>query len=129
MVLESGTLPVIPGKEDEFEAAFEQAKSLIAGSPGCISVELRRKVEVPNEYLLLVQWETIEDHTEGFRGSEAFTARVFGDEVEDIRHGQKAGQVRAVFVDGASDAASEFFEHGPGAVEQWLELELGDRAG
>ncbi|HJE91859.1 MAG TPA: antibiotic biosynthesis monooxygenase [Dietzia timorensis] len=74
MVLESGTLPVIPGKEEEFEAAFEQAKSLIAGSPGCISVELRRKVEVPNEYLLLVQWETIEDHTEGFRGSEAFTA-------------------------------------------------------
>lgn len=72
MVLESGILSVVPGREEDFEAAFEQAKSLIAGSPGCRGVELRRTVEVPNEYLLLVEWDTLEDHTEGFRGSEAF---------------------------------------------------------
>ncbi|WP_333619306.1 antibiotic biosynthesis monooxygenase family protein [Dietzia sp.] len=72
MVLESGTLSVIPGREEEFEKAFEEAKAIIANSPGCLGVELRRMVETPNEYLLLVRWETIEDHTEGFRGSAAF---------------------------------------------------------
>ena len=72
MVLESGTLSVIPGREEEFEEAFEEAKGIIANSPGCHGVELRRMVENPSEYLLLVRWETIEDHTEGFRGSAAF---------------------------------------------------------
>lgn len=72
MILEQGVLPVIPGREAEFEAAFAEAKSIIAGSPGCIDVQLQRCVETPNEYILLVRWETIEDHTEGFRGSEAF---------------------------------------------------------
>lgn len=72
MILEQAILPVIPGKETEFEAAFAEAKELIAASPGCRGVEIQRCVEQPNEYLLLVSWDSIEDHTEGFRNSEAF---------------------------------------------------------
>lgn len=50
-------------------AAFRQAEKIIAASPGYLSHELRRCLEKPNRYLLLVRWRTLEDHTEGFRKS------------------------------------------------------------
>ena len=72
MILEHALLPVTPGREAEYEAAFAQAKALIKASPGCLGVQVSRCLEQPSQYLLLVQWETLEDHTEGFRGSPAF---------------------------------------------------------
>lgn len=69
MILEVVFLPVIPGKEVEFEAAFKQASSIIVSMKGYISHELQRCIEAPSKYLLLVRWETLEDHTVGFRGS------------------------------------------------------------
>ena len=74
MVLEMAVLNVKSGEAEAFEAAFEQASPLIAGSPGYIRHELQRCVETPNRYLLLVWWETLEAHTVGFRGSPAFEA-------------------------------------------------------
>jgi heme-degrading monooxygenase HmoA len=69
MILEQALLPVKPGQEPEFEAAFEQAKAIISAVPGFRSFKLSRCIERPNTYLLLVEWERLEDHTEGFRGS------------------------------------------------------------
>ncbi|WP_314215851.1 antibiotic biosynthesis monooxygenase [Pseudarthrobacter equi] len=69
MITEHALLPVIPGQEEEFEAAFDQARHIIAAMPGFISLSLSRSIESPNTYLLLMEWETLEDHTEGFRGS------------------------------------------------------------
>jgi heme-degrading monooxygenase HmoA len=69
MILESAPLDVIPGREAEFEAAFAEAQKIIAAMPGYISHSLTRCVERPSRYLLLVEWERLEDHTEGFRGS------------------------------------------------------------
>ena len=69
MILEQAVLPVIPGREAEFEAAFADAKQIIASMPGFAGLTLSRCLERPSGYLLLVQWETLEDHTEGFRGS------------------------------------------------------------
>jgi heme-degrading monooxygenase HmoA len=69
MILEHAVLPVLPGQETDFEAAFAQARPIISAMPGCRSVALRRSLESPNLYLLLVEWDTLEDHTEGFRGS------------------------------------------------------------
>jgi heme-degrading monooxygenase HmoA len=60
---------VKPGRESEFEAAFEQAKAIIAGMPGFRSLRLARCIERPETYLLLVEWDRLEDHTEGFRSS------------------------------------------------------------
>lgn len=71
-VLEVAVLPVIPGKEDEFEAAFDQARHIIAVMKGFIRLDLQRCLEATNRYLLLVEWETLEDHTVGFRGSEEY---------------------------------------------------------
>ncbi len=69
MILEAVFLPVIMGKEAEFEAAFRQASPIIAAMPGYISHELQRCIETPGKYLLLVRWETLEAHTVGFRQS------------------------------------------------------------
>ncbi|MBK79371.1 MAG: antibiotic biosynthesis monooxygenase [Gammaproteobacteria bacterium] len=69
MILESAPLDVIPGREAAFEAAFAEAQHIIAGMPGYIRHSLSRCVERPNRYLLLVEWERLEDHTEGFRRS------------------------------------------------------------
>ncbi|MFD1249236.1 antibiotic biosynthesis monooxygenase family protein [Nocardioides ginsengisoli] len=67
--MEHAVLPVIPGREEEFEAAFAKARSIISSMPGFVSLGLRRSLESPNLYLLLVEWESVEAHTEGFRGS------------------------------------------------------------
>ncbi|MEE9096389.1 antibiotic biosynthesis monooxygenase family protein [Pseudarthrobacter phenanthrenivorans] len=69
MITEHALLPVIPGQEEEFEAAFQQARTIIASMPGFMALSLSRSIESPNTYLLLVEWETLEDHTVGFRGS------------------------------------------------------------
>lgn len=69
MVLEQALLPVKPGLESEFEAAFAQAKAIISAMPGFRSLTLSRCIERPETYLLLVEWERLEDHTAGFRGS------------------------------------------------------------
>lgn len=69
MILEHAILPVIPGREAAFERAFAEARSIIASMPGFLSLRLSRSHESPSEYLLLVEWESIEHHTEGFRGS------------------------------------------------------------
>lgn len=69
MVLEVAILNVKPGESYAFESAFAEAQSIISAMPGYLSHELRRCLEVENQYLLLVNWETVEAHTEGFRES------------------------------------------------------------
>ncbi|MGX1159877.1 heme-degrading monooxygenase HmoA [Arthrobacter sp. SLBN-100] len=69
MITEHALLPVIAGQEEQFEAAFDRARAIIASMPGFISLSLSRSVESPGTYLLLVQWESLADHTLGFRGS------------------------------------------------------------
>ncbi len=69
MILEVATLDVRPGQEAAFETAFREAQAIIAGVDGYIAHELQRCIERSSRYLLLVRWETLEDHTVGFRGS------------------------------------------------------------
>lgn len=69
MILEHVVLDVFPGTQDEYEAAFDEARRIVAAMPGFRSLRLERCVEVPTRYLLLIEWDTIEDHTVGFRGS------------------------------------------------------------
>jgi heme-degrading monooxygenase HmoA len=69
MILEVAQLDVIAGQEPAFEAAFAQAQAIIASMQGYISHELQRCVEHANRYVLLVRWQTLDDHTIGFRQS------------------------------------------------------------
>ena len=69
MILELAILDVRPGAAEAFEAAFAEAKAIISAMPGFDHLELRRCLERPDRYVLLVGWDRLEDHTEGFRGS------------------------------------------------------------
>jgi heme-degrading monooxygenase HmoA len=69
MILEAALLNVVPGREAEFEHAFEEASPLIASAGGYLGHALSRGLEQPSRYLLVVRWRTLEDHTRGFRGS------------------------------------------------------------
>ena len=72
MILEVAILNVTPGREADFESAFRRASPIIASMDGYISHQLQHCVEAGNRYLLLVQWETLEAHTVGFRSSEKY---------------------------------------------------------
>jgi heme-degrading monooxygenase HmoA len=69
VILEQAVLDVRPGTEAEFEAAFAEAKQIIASMPGFRSLALHCSIARPSHYLLLVEWERLEDHTRGFRES------------------------------------------------------------
>jgi heme-degrading monooxygenase HmoA len=78
---ESGEVPVVyemahivvqQGKNAEFEAAVAQALPLFHRARGGRSVELQRSIEEPNHYVLVVQWDTVEDHMVHFRESADF---------------------------------------------------------
>ena len=72
MVLELAILNVMPNREKDFEAAFAKASPIISSMSGYVSHQLHRCLEKPNQYILLVKWETLEAHTVGFRGSEGY---------------------------------------------------------
>jgi len=69
MILEMAILHVRPGEGSSFERAFAEAQSIIASMPGYVSHQLLRCLETPDQYILLVHWQTLEDHTQGFRQS------------------------------------------------------------
>jgi heme-degrading monooxygenase HmoA len=69
MILEVAVLDIKPGLSAEFEAVFQVAKNIISVMPGYVSHELQQCLEKDDRYILLVRWQTLEDHTIGFRQS------------------------------------------------------------
>jgi heme-degrading monooxygenase HmoA len=72
MILEIATLNVRAGQSAQFEQSFAEAQAIISSVHGYVSHQLRRCIEDPNKYVLLVQWNRLEDHTIGFRQSPEF---------------------------------------------------------
>jgi len=72
MILEVAILNVKAGLEDDFLKAFSQAKEIISKMTGYISHELKRCVEHTSRFILLVEWEKLTDHTDGFRNSKEY---------------------------------------------------------
>ena len=72
MIREIAEIDVKPGLEAEFEANVAKAAPLFKRAKGCSGMELQRSIERPSRYRLVVQWETVENHTVDFRGSSDF---------------------------------------------------------
>jgi len=72
MITEVAILNIKPGLSPEFEQAFSLAGKIIAGAKGYMGHEMKKCVEWEDKYILLVRWERLEDHTQGFRRSEAY---------------------------------------------------------
>jgi heme-degrading monooxygenase HmoA len=69
VILEVAKLEVKAGMGPQFERDFFEASRIIRAAGGYLSHELQRCLETPSQYLLLVRWETLADHTDGFRMS------------------------------------------------------------
>ena len=74
MITEIAQIDVKPGTEKDFEAAVAKARPLFLRAKGGKGFELHKSIEKPQRYRLMAQWETLENHTVDFRGSEDFTA-------------------------------------------------------
>ena len=72
MILEVAILFVKKGEEKQFGQDFKIAGQYISSIEGYIGHTLRKCIEQPNKYILLVDWEKLEDHTIGFRNSEQY---------------------------------------------------------
>ena len=71
MVLEVALIDVKDGAQPEFEAAYAQARELVASTPGWQSMRMTHGIETPTRYVLLVEWDSVAAH-EDFRASERF---------------------------------------------------------
>ena len=72
MITEIAQIDVKPGMEKEFEAGVAKAAPVFKRAKGCRSMRLMSTVERPTHYRLLVEWDTLENHTVDFRGSPDF---------------------------------------------------------
>ncbi len=74
MILELADIRIHPGQNAAFEEAIQRGLSAVIGhAKGCQGYKVNRGLESPERYILQVFWDTLEDHTVGFRQSEAFT--------------------------------------------------------
>jgi|NGEPerStandDraft_6_1074524.scaffolds.fasta_scaffold111878_2 heme-degrading monooxygenase HmoA len=73
MVLEFADIRIHAGRNAEFEAAIQRGlETVISRSGGYRAHRVTRGIESPDRYMLMIWWETLEDHTVGFRGSPLF---------------------------------------------------------
>ncbi len=97
MVLEIAQITAQPGKAEELQAGLAAALSVIRGAEGCHSATVRRQVEDPAIFILMVDWETLEHHTVMFRGGPRFAeyrshiAGLFVDPIVARHYEQVAG--------------------------------------
>jgi heme-degrading monooxygenase HmoA len=74
MIYEIAEITIQPGTGADFEAAVREAVPLFQRAAGCISMRIDRTIERPETYRLVIGWETLENHTVDFRGSDDFAA-------------------------------------------------------
>lgn len=64
MVIERAQMSIKPGEEAAFDHAMVKGRALLAAARGCHSVTLLRGIENPSTYMLLLEWETVDDHVD-----------------------------------------------------------------
>lgn len=73
MILEIAEIRIAPGRQAAFDEAITRALETVAvRAKGMKGYKVNRGIESPERYVLQIFWETLEDHTVGFRGSELF---------------------------------------------------------
>jgi heme-degrading monooxygenase HmoA len=73
MILELADIRIQPGKQAEFDAAIQRGiTDVISKSKGFKGFKVNKGMESPERYILMIFWETLENHTVDFRQSPAF---------------------------------------------------------
>ena len=91
MIVEYIRYGIPAGRRDEFEEAYERAQAALESSPYCLAWELTYGVEDPDRYVLRIEWDSVEGHEQGFRGSPEFgtffrSVRPFVGDIQEMRH-------------------------------------------
>jgi heme-degrading monooxygenase HmoA len=74
MILELADIRIQPGQNAAFEEAIQRGLGTVIGAAkGFQGYKVNKGIESPERYVLQVFWDTLEDHTVGFRQSDAFT--------------------------------------------------------
>ena len=73
MVLEIADFRITPGRQADFDAAIDQAlRTVVSRAAGVRRFPVQKGIESPERYVLMIEWETLEAHTVGFRESPLF---------------------------------------------------------
>ena len=73
MIIEHADIRIQPGQQAAFEEAIGRALATVASkAKGFRSAKVLGGIESPERFILMIEWYSVEDHTEGFRGSPAF---------------------------------------------------------
>ena len=72
MILEIADISIKPEMQRQFEQGVAQALPIFRSAKGFVDLELRRGIEDPFRYHLMVNWDSVADHVEHFQASEGF---------------------------------------------------------
>lgn len=73
MILEIADFRILPDRHEAFEAAIQQGlATVVSQAPGYRGAKVHRGIEHPDRYLLQIFWDSLEDHTVGFREGPLF---------------------------------------------------------
>ena len=73
MILEIADITIQAGKNAEFDIAIERGvREVIAGAVGFRSFKIQKGIENPQRYILMIEWETLDNHMVDFRNSPAY---------------------------------------------------------
>ena len=91
MIVEYIRYKIPADRSEAFEAAYAAAAPSLDASEHCLRYELARGAEEPENYILRIEWDSLEGHEQGFRGSPGFqpflaAVRLYIPAVEEMRH-------------------------------------------
>src|SRR6266536_1055243 len=91
MVVEYIRYRIPEERHKEFERCYAAAEAALQNSPHCLAYEIAHGIEEPNNYVVRIEWDSVEGHEQGFRkgpGFGAFFAAVkpFFEQIEEMRH-------------------------------------------
>jgi len=73
LILEIADIRIAPGQQAAFEEAVQRGVATVASrAKGFKGYKVNRSIESPERYVLMIFWETLEDHTVHFRGGPLF---------------------------------------------------------
>jgi quinol monooxygenase YgiN len=101
MVIEYIRYTVPAERAAEFEQAYGAASAVLKDDPHCLGYEISQGVEEPEHFVVRIEWDSVQGHEQGFRGSARFgeffaAVRPFFAEIQEMKHYQilQGGLVR-----------------------------------
>lgn len=91
MIVEYIRYTIPADQRPAFEQGYTQAQEALRTSPHCLRYELAQCMDDPSEYILRIEWDSVDGHMQGFRTSPEFrtfftAVRPFVNAITEMRH-------------------------------------------